>query len=162
MAAQAVDAMGSLVMASVPLALGSLSPPTIDASSLTMSAPGHTSDIAMTAAVASAAASGGSNAMTMRYTSLVGVSGAIQTKNMSSSFMKEDGNAWWDRRLADTRAVLDDLRARKRMRFSEAAAEDVTELTDSKASYPPKHDLQQDSMTPAFPPAKSKLNPDNV
>jgi hypothetical protein len=49
-----------------------------------------------------------------KYSSLVGVAGALQMKNMSSAFMKEDRNSYWNRRSSNANAVIDTLREKRR------------------------------------------------
>lgn len=49
-----------------------------------------------------------------KYSSMVGVAGALQMKNMSSGFMKEDRHSYWNRRPANVDAVMDELQAKRR------------------------------------------------
>ena len=79
---------------------------------------------------------------TMRYSTLTGVSGALQTKNMSSGFMKEAKNVYWNRRKNDTRQYIREQKAAKRRRFvdgtggGEAADEDGQEDDRATSAAP--------------------------
>ena len=66
----------------------------------------------------------------MKFTSLLGVSGAMQTKNMSSGFTKEDGNVWWNRRLPQPEPVIKDMRDRKRRKLANDA-DHTAQLTET-------------------------------
>lgn len=63
-----------------------------------------------------------------KYATLTGVSGALQTKNMSSGFMKEDRNSYWNRRKADTNEVVRDIKEAKRRRLALAAENGTSSL----------------------------------
>lgn len=49
-----------------------------------------------------------------KYSSMIGVAGALQMKNMSSAFMKEDRHTYWNRRPANVDAVMEELQAKRR------------------------------------------------
>lgn len=49
-----------------------------------------------------------------KYSSMIGVAGALQMKNMSSGFMKEDRHSYWNRRPANVDAVMESLKAKRR------------------------------------------------
>lgn len=56
--------------------------------------------------------------MPMRYSSLTGATGALQTKNMSSGFAREEKQTWWSRRTNNyTQEVLEEQRKNKRRRL---------------------------------------------
>ena len=77
---------------------------------------------------------------TMRYSTLTGVSGALQTKNMSSGFMKEAKNVYWNRRKNDTRQYMREQKAAKRRRFVDGnggEAADEAQEDDRAASAAP-------------------------
>lgn len=59
-----------------------------------------------------------------KYSSMVGVAGALQMKNMSSAFMKEDRQSYWNRRPANVDTVMEELQA-KRRRLYQKGAEDL-------------------------------------
>lgn len=48
---------------------------------------------------------------------MVGVAGALQMKNMSSAFMKEDRQSYWNRRPANADQVMERLKAKRRKLF---------------------------------------------
>ena len=45
---------------------------------------------------------------------MIGVAGALQMKNMSSGFMKEDRHSYWNRRPANVDTVMESLKAKRR------------------------------------------------
>lgn len=63
-----------------------------------------------------------------KYSSMVGVAGALQMKNMSSGFMKEDRHSYWNRRPANVDAVMEELQA-KRSKLYQKGPEDFAEST---------------------------------
>lgn len=86
---------------------------------------------------------------------MVGVSGAIQTKNMSSSFMKEDGNSWWSRRLMNADAAIEDLHSRKRKRVDRSLDEYANGHTRSDEDMGGQA-YDETDILPSFPLAKGK------
>lgn len=56
-----------------------------------------------------------------KYSSMVGVAGALQMKNMSSAFMKEDRHSYWNRRPANVDAVMEELQAKRRKLYQKGA-----------------------------------------
>lgn len=55
---------------------------------------------------------------------MTGVAGALQMKNMSSGFMKEDRHTYWNRRPANVDAVMENLKA-KRRKLYQKGLEDI-------------------------------------
>lgn len=88
----------------------------------------------------------------MKFTSLIGVSGAMQTKNMSSGFTKEDGNVWWDRRLPQPEPVMKDMRERKRRRL----AKDADHMAQFAETGQVDNQVALDQDIASFPMLKGK------
>lgn len=77
------------------------------------------------------------SAVPLKYSSLLGVGGALQSKNMSSTFVKDDKQSYWTRRNTNADHVLGEMRQKKRARMtdpSEAATRNGMHLDTSHAS----------------------------
>jgi hypothetical protein len=69
--------------------------------------PSSTSDVVLPAA----------SAVPLKYSSLLGVGGALQSKNMSSTFIKDDKQSYWTRRNTNADHVMGEMRQKKRARM---------------------------------------------
>lgn len=102
-----------------------LHPGIIAAGSAAAAAYGDGSTGEQVAAMASSTGGRQDGLSAFRYTNLTGVSGALQTKNMSSGFMKEDRNSYWNRRKNNTNEVIKDIRDAKKRKLA-MSEEDLT------------------------------------
>ena len=90
----------------------------------------------------------------LKYTSLVGVTGALQTKNIASGFMKDDRQTWWNRRIVPVTDQQEEaVRNRKKRRMlgdeteePDDARQDLDGDTDMKDDVEDDEDLASGSV----------------
>lgn len=95
----------------------------------------------------------------LKYTTMTGVSGAIQTKNMSSVFMKDDSkNSYWSRRINNADLAMKEFDGRKRRRFEEDGSNEHLAIASSEraSGMSLANILSDGTLPPSVPDVKGK------